>query len=122
MMFEADAEELRASGIRIGADQREFEESLMEEALRPFAIDLRNDALRMTRLYALLYCFENSVRQLVSERLEEAFGANWWSEKVPTKIRSLAESRRSSDQKNNWLEGEKSGLITYIEFGHLADI
>lgn len=122
MMFEADAEELRASGIRIGADQREFEESLMEETLRPFSVELRNNALRMSRIYALIYCFENAIRQLIRERLEENFGSNWWDEKVPAKIRGQAELRLKRDTENSWLEGQKGTGLFYIEFGHLADI
>lgn len=122
MMFEADAEELRESGIRIGADQRRFEESLMDETLRPFSVDLRNDALRMTRLYALIYCFENAIRQLIRERMEEEFGGNWWEEKVPQKIRTQAESRHKKDTENTWLEGKIGSPLQYIEFGHLADI
>jgi len=122
MMFEADAEDLRASGIRIGADQRRFEDSLMEETLRPFSVDLRNSALRMSRLYALIFCFENAIRQLIRERLEEEFGPNWWDEKVPAKIRTQAESRQKKDTENSWLEGQKGSGLLYVEFGHLADI
>jgi hypothetical protein len=122
MMFEADAEELRSSGIRIGADQREFEQSLMEETLRPFSIDLRNNALRMSRLYALIYCFENAIRQLIRERLEEEFGGSWWDDRVPAKIRTQAESRQKKDNENSWLEGQTGSGLLYIEFGQLADI
>ena len=73
MMFEADVERFRIAGIRIGADQTDVEASLMNEVLAPFPVDLRNRAMRMTRLYALIHCFENSVRQLVKERLELKF-------------------------------------------------
>ena len=31
----------------------------------------------MTRLYALMYCFENSVRLLINERLRELHGVRW---------------------------------------------
>ena len=48
MMFEADAERFRSAGIRVGADQGEIEASLLEESLRPFSVELRNDALAMT--------------------------------------------------------------------------
>lgn len=121
-MFEADAEDLRASGIRIGADQRRFEESLMEETLRPFSVDLRNNALRMSRLYALIYCFENAIRQLIKERLEEAFPGVWWEDKVPNKIKLQADSRQKKDTENSWLEGQKGSSLLYLEFGQLADI
>ena len=122
LLFEADAEKLRQAGIRVGSDQREVEARLLEEAMAPFSLELRNAALQMARLYALLYCFENAVRQLVKERLQEKFKADWWSKGVPQKVQTFAEGRQQSAQQDSWLEGEKSDLLGFVEFGHLADI
>jgi len=106
----------------VGTDQSEIEASLLEETLAPFPIDLRNEALQMARLYALLYCFENSVRQLVKERLQERYGLDWWAKGVPAKVKKFAEERQAAAVKDSWLEGDKIELIEFIEFGHLADI
>ncbi len=122
LLFEAEVEQFRAAGIRLGADIRETEISLLEEVLSPFPMSLRNEALRMTRIYALLYCFENSVREVIRDRLEEKHGADWWEKGVPRKIRELAESRKQSAKSNSWLEGDKAGLLSFAEFGHLADV
>ncbi|MBF4987924.1 hypothetical protein INP78_06510 [Methylophilus sp. 14] len=121
-MFEADAEQFRKAGIRVGADQREVEQSLFEEVLSPFSVDTRNEALSMSRLYALLYCFENSVRALILERLSERYGATWWGTKVPRKIRDFAEQRIKDALDNSWLEGQSRDPLGFIQFGHLADI
>ena len=122
LLFDADAEKFRQAGIRVGTDQSEIEASLLEETLAPFPIDLRNEALQMARLYALLYCFENSVRQLVKERLQERYGLDWWAKGVPAKVKKFAEERQAAAVKDSWLEGDKIELIEFIEFGHLADI
>ena len=122
LMFEAETDQFRSAGIRIGADESRAERSLLAETLDPFSVDLRNDALRMTRIYALIYCFENSVRSLLSERLRERHGSTWWAKKVPKKIRDNAESRQAKAQKNSWLEGQKQDVLGFAEFGHLADI
>lgn len=122
LMFEAEAERFRSAGIRMGADQRDVERSLLEETLAPFGVDLRNDALSMSRLYALIYCFENSVRRLVSQRLFEQHGADWWANKVPKKIQDFAASRQKDAQDNSWLEGQNKDILSFLEFGHLADI
>jgi hypothetical protein len=122
LLFEADAEKLRQAGIRVGSDQREVEARLLEEAIAPFSLDLRNEALQMARLYALLYCFENAVRQLVKERLQEKFKSEWWTQGVPQKVRAVAESRQQTAQQDSWLEGEKRDLLGFVEFGQLADI
>ncbi|WP_283744201.1 Swt1 family HEPN domain-containing protein [Sideroxydans sp. CL21] len=122
LMFEADAERFRAAGIRVGADLFEAERNLLEETLSPFSIDMRNEALEMGRLYTLLYCFENSVRNLVRERLQETYGSNWWEDKVPKKIKEFALGRQKDAIENSWLEGQKRDLLGFIQFGHLADI
>jgi hypothetical protein len=122
LLFEAEAERFRQAGIRVGADLQEVEARLLEETLAPFPIDLRNDALQMARLYALLYCFENSVRQLIKERLQEAHGVDWWAKGVPQKVQKFAEDRQREAVEQSWLEGQKTEVLGFVEFGHLADI
>jgi hypothetical protein len=121
-MFEAEADRFRSAGIRVGADHRESEKSLLEETLAPFGIDMRNEALLMARLYALVYCFENSVRTLIKERLSDSCGTDWWNQKIPSKIKQYAENRQKDAQENSWLEGEKKALLGFVDFGHLSSI
>lgn len=122
LMFESEAERFRSAGIRVGADESASERTLFEETLEPFGIELRNQALRMARLSALVYCFENSVRRLIADRLQEQHGIDWWNLKVPKKIKDFAESRQKDAQDNSWLEGESKDILGFIEFGHLSDI
>src|SRR5687768_6259279 len=83
LMFEAEAEQFKTAGIRIGADNEQTEKSLLHEALSPFPVEMRNEALRMARVYALINCFENSVRNLIKERLKVKFDIDWWEKGVP---------------------------------------
>lgn len=122
LMFEADAEQFRRAGIRVGVDQREVEQSLFEEVLSPFGVDLRNDALSMSRLYALVYCFENSVRALITERLSERHGVDWWNTKVPRRIRDFTNQRVKDAEENSWLEGQSRDPLGFVQFGHLSDM
>jgi hypothetical protein len=122
LMFEADAEQFRRAGIRVGVDQREVEQSLFEEVLSPFGVDLRNDALSMSRLYALVYCFENSVRALITERLSERHGVDWWNTKIPRRVREFAEQRIKDAEDNSWLEGQSKDPLGFVQFGHLSDM
>ncbi len=121
LMFEAEAAQFQAAGIQIGADQSDADDRLLAEALEPFGVSRRNQALEMARLYAVLYCFENEVREFVRETLREKVGENW-PEKIPVKIKEFAESRRATATKDSWLEGEKGDLLGFVEFGHLAQI
>lgn len=121
LMFESEAAAFQAAGIQVGADQREAEEKLLGESLSPFPVARRNQALEMARLYAVLFCFENEVRDFVRETLLEKEGADWL-DKIPAKIREHGEGRRDAAVKDSWLEGEKTDLLGFVEFGHLAQI
>jgi hypothetical protein len=121
LMFEAESEKFRLAGIQIGGDSTEAEENLLKEALAPFGIARRNNALEMARLFAVLFCFENEIRDFIREALAEKEGLDW-VDKLPPKIKEHAESRRESALKDSWLEGEKSDLLGFVDFGQLAQI
>ncbi len=113
---------MKASGIKIGADARSFDENMMDGLLAPFPIDSRVAALKMARLYALLHCFENSIRDLVSERLLEKHGENWWQNAVSAKIQKYAADVRQKAIEQSWLDGDKGAMIDFVTLGHLTDI
>lgn len=120
-MFESEASKFQTAGIEIGADSSHSEKQLLGEALSPFGVNRRNDALEMARLYAVLNCFENEIRDFIRETLSEEEGIDWW-DKIPQKMKRHAESRQESALKDSWLEGEKSDLLGFIDFGMLASI
>jgi hypothetical protein len=118
-MFEAESERFRRAGIQIGANSTEAEESLLKEALAPFSVVRRNNALEMARLFAVLFCFENEIRDFIRDVLTETEGQDWL-DKLPPQIKKHAESRRDTAIKDTWLEGEKSDLLGFVDFGQLA--
>lgn len=122
LMFEAEAARFRGAGIRLGADDTEIERSLLEETLSPFSVDLRNNAVQMSRLYALVYCFENAIRELIKERLQEKYKLEWWTKGIPAAVQKHAEGRQKDAEANSWLDAPSRELLTFTEFGHLADI
>lgn len=120
-MVESEAGAFQAAGIQVGAEIGEAEERLLSEALAPFGVARRNRSLEMARLYAVLHCFENELRSLIRETLEEGEGPDWL-QKLPQKVRDGAEGRQQAALKDSWLEGEKSDLLGFADFGHLATI
>ncbi len=123
LLFESEAAAFRRAGIRVGADLGQSEQLLLLEALSPFGVKRRNDALEMARLYSVLHAFENEVRSLIRDTLDETVGANWWdTEAVPSKVRSIAESRQKTAEKDSWLEGAKGDRLEFVDFGDLASI
>lgn len=119
LLFESEAAAFQSAGIQVGADATQAEERLLSEALAVFGVARRNAALEMSRLYAVLHCFENEVRSLIRERLEEREGPSW-QDSLPPKIKTLAESRQKAALSDSWLEGEKSDLLGFVDFGQLA--
>ena len=120
-MFESEATKFQDAGIQIGADNTQVEEKLLSDSLAPFKIDLRNRALEMARLYTVVFCFENDLRAYIRETLSENEGIDWW-DKLPPKTKSHAESRQEIALKDSWLEGEKTDLLGFVDFGMLAGI
>ena len=97
---------------------------MLLEALSPFGVQRRNNALEMARLYAVLHAFENEVRSLIRDTLEEQVGPSWWDNQstVPKKVRENAEARQKTAEKDSWLEGAKGDRLEYIDFGDLSSI
>lgn len=122
LTFESEAETFRKAGVRVGADARDAERALLEGVLDPFDLTMRNQALRMSRLYALVFCFENSVRELIEERLVAKHGVDWWEKGVPESVRKMADSRQKTALKDSWLEGDKKSQLGFVDFGSLANI
>lgn len=123
MLFESEAEVFRKAGLNVGIDLAQSEEQLLLEYLSPFGVQRRNNALEMARLYAVLHAFENEIRSLVRDTLEEKVGPTWWdTESVPRKVKQNAETRLASAQKDSWLEGAKGDRLEYVDFGDLAAI
>lgn len=121
LMFESEAATFQRAGIKVGADSSGAEKNLLEEALSPFNITRRNSAMEMSRLYTILFCFENELRDFIRERLMENEGVGW-IDQLPKKIRDHTESRSQQALKDSWLEGEKSDLLGFADFGHLAQL
>ena len=120
-MFESEAAEFQGAGIQVGADSGQAEERLLSEALVPFSVTRRNRALEMGRLYTVLHCFENEIRSLIRETLEENEGPEWAS-RLPVSVKKHAESRQKAAIKESWLEGEKGDVLGFVDFGHLSAI
>lgn len=121
LMFESEATKFQTAGIQIGASSTYAEEQLLSESLAPFSIPRRNSALEMARLYAVLHCFENEIREYIRETLADKEGIDWWT-KLPPKMQTHAEGRQETALKDSWLEGEKSDLLGFIDFGMLSSI
>jgi hypothetical protein len=86
-----------------------------------FSRELRDRAEKMTYVYSLFYCFENSVRDLVSQRLAERKGSEWWSS-VPDNVRKRVDQKKKDIEENKWHQATIGSDISHTLFGDLASI
>jgi hypothetical protein len=77
----------------------------------------------MGEVYELLYCLENSLRELIEGTLREALGPeDWWTQGVPEGIPRQAEKRKQEDVKTRWHVLRGDSLINYVDFPQYGDI
>jgi hypothetical protein len=80
-------------------------------------------ATRMAPVYIAIASFENSVRSLVTQRLVERIGANWWGTiSLSADIKNRSETRQKEEEKIRWHQARGLGSIYFTELHDLASI
>jgi Swt1-like HEPN len=111
-----DRGELRGGGAAISGGASDVR-------LEPFSFSIRSEAQRMARTYELLFCFENSVRELIEERLKEAYSVEtWWTEGVPGDIRKGAERLEDKEAQVPWHGPRGGSRLAFVDFPILSRI
>jgi Swt1-like HEPN len=86
-----------------------------------FENDILQEARRMADFYAIYYSLENSIRRLISERLLEKHGANWWTDKVPQGVRTEVE-KKQKDERDTTMSIRSEDPLSYTNFGELISV
>jgi hypothetical protein len=81
-----------------------------------------DDALRMADVYPMLYIFENSVRNLISQVLGTAYGDKWWDTKVGARIKTNVSDRMGKEQRKRWHGKRGAHPIFYTDIDDLSSI
>jgi hypothetical protein len=88
-----------------------------------FSESAQEQARFMSDVYALLYCLENSVREMVESTLRESIGDDqWWDVGVDLSIRKSAEKRKLEDAKERWHGPRGESILSYVDFPQYAEI
>lgn len=77
---------------------------------------------KMSSVFSVFFCLENSVRDLIQERLAERHGPTWWNDKIPSKIREGVEKLKEKEQINRYHAQRSINNIGYTLFGQLCQI
>ncbi len=96
----------------------------LDETYYPqFSERVREEAASMATNYVIFYCLENSIRELIVERLSDPkeFGEEWWEKAVPQNTRDNAENNRRKEIASG-VTPRSADLIDYGNFGELGEI
>lgn len=121
LSIEADLRKIeKNTGYELGHGNQKSPE-IDKKYYPQFTEKLRREAENMAKNYVIFYCLENSIREILSERLEEMYGPEWWFEKVPENVRKNAEANRKKELASG-VTPRSTDLIDFTNFGELGEI
>lgn len=91
-----------------------------EISLDDFSVAIRMQAVKMATIYQAFFCFENSVRELVEQRLSENLGDGWWDQGTTAPIRKKVSDRKAKEVANRFHSPRGESDIAYADFGDLS--
>ncbi|MCA3261611.1 MAG: hypothetical protein ING44_06700 [Telmatospirillum sp.] len=111
---------LRDRGIDIELPR--VESAKVAEVSQDFSFKIRLEAERMKKVYVTFFSLENSVRELIAQRLSERHGIDWWTTKVPQRIKDYAQKLLDKENKQKYLSKRAMSNVGYLNFGHLTQV
>jgi hypothetical protein len=81
-----------------------------------------SEAAKMASVFTVFFCLENAVRELITERLRDRHGFDWWEKCVPSKIQTNVQTLMRGEQLHRYHTSRSSELIGYTTFGNLGQI
>ncbi|SKH44619.1 Uncharacterised protein [Mycobacteroides abscessus subsp. massiliense] len=119
--IETALNELEASGfaVRAASDPLAIQRVM---PLEDFSETIRTAALESLEAHLAFFCFENSARELIAQRLSETHGTAWWDECTNSTLQKKVKERQEKEGKNRWHMKRGAGEIYYTDFGDLASL
>jgi hypothetical protein len=119
LLLHSTFEDLEALGAAL-APATEAPAADDEISLDDFSAAIRIQAVKMATLYQAFFCFENSARELVEQRLSENLGSTWWAVGTTAPIRKKVADRKSKEAANRFHGPRGDSDIAYADFGDLS--
>lgn len=79
-------------------------------------------AKKMSDIYILIHCLENSARNLIRARLESAHGDDWWTQVRTTDMERKINDRMAEETRNRWHQPRGRHPLNYLNFGDLKNL
>jgi hypothetical protein len=92
-----------------------------EDYYPQFPESVRHEAASMAAHYEVFYCLEQSIRDLVRDKLAAEAGPNWWDTAVPETVKTNVEANVTRER-DSGVTIRSTEKIDYTTFGELGDI
>lgn len=119
LMLESELGKLEDSGVQIEHAKTIQKAEIVDVEL--FETDILEEAKKMADFYAIYYSLENSIRRLISGRLAEKHGANWWNGRVPEGVQRAVKDKQQ-DERDTVMSIPSEDPLSYTNFGELISI
>jgi hypothetical protein len=119
LTLEKDLLKLEKSGINVGRGQFLKSEEVVDTDL--FESEILTRGRKMADFYVLYYAIENTIRELISDRMTEKHGATWWTTKVPENVKKEVKERQERE-KDTPMAIRSNDPLSYSTFGELIVI
>jgi hypothetical protein len=119
LILESELYKLESNGIQIEHAKTIAKTEVVDVDL--FENDILQEARKMADFYVIYYAVENSIRRLVSERLEEKHTANWWESNVPPGVQAEVQ-KKQKEERDTTMSIRSDDPLTYTNFGELIAI
>ncbi|SRR6266496_204827 len=119
LLLESELRKLENSGMQIEHAKTIQKAEIVDVEL--FESDILQEAQDMADFYTIYYSLENSIRRLISGRLLEKHGANWWKERVPEGVQKEVE-KKQQDERDTAMSVRSEDPLSYTNFGELISI
>lgn len=111
--------DMQASGsLRSPLSSKENQNDV--DIFAPVSEAVRSGSIHMQRCYQYLFILENTIREFVSDVLNEKSGENWFEILASRDMKKKVEDRKTTEAKNQWHSGRNPHPLYYLDFGDLA--
>lgn len=121
LSVESAIDELEGDGlaVRAATDPGALQRVL---PLEDFPASVRRSAMSALPAYLAFFCLENSVRELVADRLSENHGSDWWEVCASRPVRDKVSKRQEKEGLDRWHARRGEHPIHYTDFGDLKSL
>lgn len=118
LLLESALAKLESAGIEIGHSRSIKKDDVVDTE---FDKDIRRESRRMAEFYALYYCLENTVRRLISERLQDKHKLNWWDVAIQDSMKREVQEKQEKEN-DTVLAIRSKDPLSYTNFVELIVI